>query len=163
MELVTPEIGLVVWTTLSFLIFLFLLAKFAWKPILKAVKDREYSIESALLKADALRAEMARISGENEDLLKQARAERDAILQEARKVKNQIIADAKGGAQEEAAKLMEQARIEINSQKAIALATIKDQVGQLSLEIAEKVLRKQFEDAKKQDDLVAELLKEVKL
>jgi len=163
MELVTPEIGLVVWTTLSFLIFLFLLAKFAWKPILKAVKDREYSIESALLKADALKAEMARITSENEDLLKQARAERDAILQEARKVKNQIIADAKGGAQEEAAKLMEQARIEINSQKAIALATIKDQVGQLSLEIAEKVLRKQFEDAKKQDDLVAELLKEVKL
>lgn len=163
MELVTPEIGLVVWTTLSFLIFLFLLAKFAWKPILKAVKDREYSIESALLKADALKAEMARITSENEDLLKQARAERDAILQEARKVKNQIIAEAKGGAQEEAAKLMEQARVEINSQKAIALATIKDQVGQLSLEIAEKVLRKQFEDAKKQDDLVAELLKEVKL
>jgi len=163
MELVTPEIGLVFWTTLSFLILLFLLAKFAWKPILKAVKDREYSIESALLKADALKAEMARITSENEDLLKQARAERDAILQEARKVKNQMIADAKGSAQEEANKLMDQARIEINSQKAIALATIKDQVGQLSLEIAEKILRKQFEDAKKQDDLVAELLKEVKL
>lgn len=163
MELVTPEIGLVFWTTLSFLILLFLLKKFAWKPILKAVKDREYSIESALLKADALKAEMARISSENEDLLKQARAERDAILQEARKVKEQIINEAKGSAQAEGAKLLEQARIEINSQKAIAMNDVKNQVSRLSLEIAEKVLRKQFEDAKKQDDLVAELLKEVKL
>jgi F-type H+-transporting ATPase subunit b len=163
MELVTPEIGLVVWTTLSFLIFLFLLAKFAWKPILKAVKDRESSIESALLKADALKAEMARITSENEELLKQARAERDLILQEARKVKNQMINDAKSAAQNEGARMIEQARIEINTQKAVALASVKDQVAALSLEIAEKVLRKNFEDAKKQDDLVAELLKEVKL
>lgn len=163
MELVTPEIGLVFWTTLSFLILLFLLGKFAWKPILKAVKDREDSIASALLKADALKAEMSRITSENEELLKQARAERDAILQEARKVKEQMINDAKGVAQTEGAKLLEQARIEINSQKAIAMNEVKNQVSKLSLEIAEKVLRKQFEDAKKQDDLVAELLKEVKL
>jgi F-type H+-transporting ATPase subunit b len=163
MELVTPEIGTIVWVTLSFLILLFLLAKFAWKPILKAVTEREYSIESALNKAEALKAEMAKITSENEELLKSARAERDAILAEARKVKNQILAEAKTGAQDEASKLIEQARIEINSQKAIAMADVKNQVAALSLEIAEKVLRKQFEDVKKQDDLVAELLKEVKL
>jgi F-type H+-transporting ATPase subunit b len=148
MELVTPAIGLVFW---------------AWKPILKAVKDREDSIESALNKAEALKEEMARITGENEELLKQARAERDIILQEARKVKDQIINEAKNGAQDEAARLLEKARIEINSQKNIAMADVKNQVAALSLEIAEKVLREQFEDAKKQDDLVAKLLKEVKL
>src|SRR6202012_400366 len=163
MELVTPSIGLVFWATVCFAIVLFILGKFAWKPILKAVKDREDSIESALNKAEALKEEMSRITGENEELLKQARAERDAILQEARKVKDQIINEAKGSAQEEAGKLIEKARIEINSQKAIAMADVKNQVAALSLEIAEKVLRKQFEDSKKQDDLVAELLKEVKL
>lgn len=163
MDLVTPAIGLVFWATLCFVILLFILGKFAWKPILKAVKDREDSIESALLKADALKAEMSRINTENEELLKQARAERDLILQEARKVKNQIVAEAKTSAQVEANKLIEQARIEINTQKAVALASVKDQVAMLSLEIAEKVLRKQFEDVKKQDELVAELLKEVNL
>ena len=163
MELVTPAIGLVFWATVCFAVVLFILGKFAWKPILKAVKDREDSIESALNKAEALKEEMSRITGENEELLKQARAERDAILQEARKVKDQIINEAKGSAQEEAGKLIEKARIEINSQKAIAMADVKNQVAALSLEIAEKVLRKQFEDSKKQDDLVAKLLKEVKL
>jgi F-type H+-transporting ATPase subunit b len=163
MDLVTPNIGLVFWTTICFGILLFILGKYAWKPILKAVSDRENSIESALLKADAVREEMARLTNENEALLKQARAERDAILAEATKVKNQIIYDAKEAAQKEGARQIEIARIEINNQKAIAMADVKNQVASLSLEIAEKVLRKQFEDSKKQDELVKELLKEVKL
>ncbi|HZY39772.1 MAG TPA: F0F1 ATP synthase subunit B [Mucilaginibacter sp.] len=163
MDLVSPNPGLILWTAISFLILLFILGKYAWKPILKAVSDRENSIESALLKADAVREEMARLTSENEALLKQARAERDSILAEATKVKNQIIYDAKEAAQKEGARQIEIARIEINSQKAIAMADVKNQVASLSIEIAEKVLRKQFEDSKKQDEMVKELLKEVKL
>ena len=163
MELVTPEIGLVFWTTISFLIFLFILGKFAWKPILAAINEREISIENALMKAEAAKEEMARLTSENESLLREARAERDIILQEARKLKDKIVGDAKEAAQEEGAKMIEKARLEINMQKALAIADVKNQVASLSLEIAEKVLRKQFEDASKQDELVTELLKEVKL
>jgi F-type H+-transporting ATPase subunit b len=163
MDLVTPQIGLVFWTTLCFAILLFILGKFAWKPILAAVAERENSIESALSKAEAVKEEMARLTSENEALLKQARAERDAILAEATKVKNHIISEAKDAAHKEGARLLENARMEINNQKAIAMADVKHQVATLSLEIAEKVLRKQFEDQKKQDELVKDLLKEVKL
>lgn len=163
MELVTPEIGLVFWTTISFLIFLFILGKFAWKPILGAINEREINIENALMKAEAAKEEMARLTSENESLLREARAERDVILQEARKLKDKIVGDAKEAAQEEGAKMIEKARLEINMQKALAIADVKNQVASLSLEIAEKVLRKQFEDASKQDALVTELLKEVKL
>ena len=163
MELVTPEIGLVFWTTISFLIFLFILGKFAWKPILGAINEREISIENALMKAEAAKEEMERLTSENESLLREARAERDIILQEARKLKDKIVGDAKEAAQEEGAKMIEKARLEINMQKALAIADVKNQVASLSLEIADKVLRKQFEDASKQDALVTELLKEVKL
>jgi len=163
MDLVTPHLGLVVWTTLCFGILLFLLGKYAWKPILAAVAERENSIESALLKAEAVKEEMARLTNENENLLKQARAERDSILSEAKKVKDQMISDAKATANTEGARMIELARIEINNQKAIAMADVKNQVATLSLEIAEKVLRKQFEDQSKQDELVSQLLKEVKI
>lgn len=163
MDLVTPELGLVFWTTLSFGILFFLLAKFAWKPIMAAIDTRERSIEDALLKAEAAKDEMSRLTNENEELLKQARAERDLILKEAKKVKDQIVGDAKEAAQTEGARMIELARIEINNQKAIAMADVKNQVAALSLEIAEKVLRKQFEDSQKQDELVSQLLKEVKL
>ena len=163
MELVTPELGLVFWTTLSFLILLFLLGKFAWKPILGAINEREVNIENALMKAEAAKEEMARLTSENESLLRDARAERDVILQEARKLKDKIVGEAREAAQQEGAKMIENARIEINMQKALAIADVKNQVATLSLEIAEKVLRKQFEDASKQDALVTELLKEVKL
>jgi len=163
MDLVSPNPGLILWTAITFLILLFILRKYAWKPILKAVTDRETSIESALLKAEAVREEMSRLTSENEALLRQARAERDAILADATKVKNQIISEAKDSAQKEGAKMLDKARMEINNQKLIAIADVKNQVASLSLEIAEKVLRKQFEDQAKQDELVKELLKEVKL
>jgi len=163
MELVTPEIGLVFWTTVSFLILFFLLAKFAWKPIMGAIDERENFIEESLRKAEAAKDEMSRLTNENEALLKQARVERDAILAEAKKVKDQIIGDAKEAAHTEAARQIELARIEINNQKAIAMADVKNQVASLSLEIAEKILKKQFEDQQKQDELVSQLLKEVKL
>jgi F-type H+-transporting ATPase subunit b len=163
MDLVTPEVGLIFWTALSFFILLFILGKYAWKPILAAVNEREQSIETALSRAEAVREDMERLTNENEALLKQARAERDAILAEAKKIKEQIIGDAKDAATKEGSRMIEQARVEINNQKMAAVADVKNQVATLSLDIAEKILRKQFEDHKKQDELVTELLKEVKL
>jgi len=163
MELVTPQIGLVFWTTVSFLILLFILGKYAWKPILASVTEREQSIEAALSRAEAAKEEMARLTNENEALLREARIERDNILREAKKVKDQIIGEAKESANKEGARLIEKARIEIDNQTAIALMQVKDQVASLSIEIAEKILQKQFEDKGKQDALVADLLKQVKL
>nr|MBC7612681.1 F0F1 ATP synthase subunit B [Pseudopedobacter sp.] len=163
MDLVSPNPGLIFWTLVSFLILLFLLKKFAWKPILEAIFERERSIEDALNKAELAREEMSRLSSENEALLKEARVERDAILKEAKELKNQIVAEARNSAQEEGAKLIEKAKVEINNQKAAALDEVKNQVAKLSLDIAEKVLRKQFDDKQKQETLVSDLLKDVKL
>ena len=158
-----PSIGLVFWTTVAFLLLLVLLWKFAWKPIMQAIGEREKSIEDALTSAEKAKEEMARLTNENEQLLKEARAERDIILKEAKELKDQIVADAKLLAQTEGAKLIEQARKEIDDQKKRALAEVKNQVSALSLEIACKVLQKEFEDDKKQETLVADLLKDVKL
>lgn len=161
--LVSPDPGLFIWSVISFLVLIFVLKKMAWKPITEALTERERFIEDSLNKAEAAKEEMASLIKENDALLKQTRAERDLILQEAKKIKDQIITDAKTAASKEGAHMIELARIEINNQKAIAMADVKNQVATLSLEIAEKVLRKQFEDQKKQDQLVSDLLKEVKL
>lgn len=163
MDLVTPSIGLVFWTAISFLILLVLLKKLAWKPMLGAIHERERSIEEALNKADLAREEMARLSSENETLLKQARVERDEILKEAKELKDQIVADARIAAQDEGNKMIEKAKVEINNQKIAALREVKNQVASLSLDIAEKVLRKQFNDKQKQDALISDLLNDVKL
>jgi F-type H+-transporting ATPase subunit b len=163
MDLVTPEVGLVFWTTISFVILLVLLRLFAWKPILDAVAERENSIEKALLRAEAAEESITHLKEENEILLKQARAERDAILHEAAHIKNQIIGDAKEAAHKEGARQIELARLEINNLKAAAMADVKNQVAVLSIDIAEKILRKQFEDQQKQNELVKELLNEVNL
>jgi F-type H+-transporting ATPase subunit b len=163
MDLVTPSIGLVFWTLVSFLVLLVLLKKLAWKPMLGAIHERERSIEDALNKAELAREEMSRLSNENETLMKQARIERDEILKEAKELKDQILVEAKNQAQIEGAKLIEKAKIEINNQKVAALDEVKNQVASLSIEIAEKVLRKQFDDQKTQNALVSDLLKDVKL
>lgn len=161
--LVSPDPGLFIWSTVAFLLLFFLLSKFAWKPIVQALDERERSIEDALSKAEMAKAEMAKLISENEDLLKEARLERDSILKEAKEIKDQIINDAKDSAKTEGAKLIEKAKDEINNQKLAAMAEIKNQVSSLSLAIAEKVLRKQLEDQDKQQALVNDLLKEVKL
>jgi F-type H+-transporting ATPase subunit b len=163
MDLVTPSIGLVFWTSISFLALFLILRKAAWKPMLGAIHERERSIEDALNKAELAREEMSRLSNENEILLKQARVERDEILKEAKGLKDQILAEAKNIAQAEGAKLIEKAKVEINNQKVAALDEVKNQVAALSLDIAEKVLRKQFDDKKSQEALVSDLLKDVKL
>ncbi|MFM6976850.1 MAG: F0F1 ATP synthase subunit B [Sphingobacteriaceae bacterium] len=161
--LVSPDPGLFIWSTVAFLILFVLLRKMAWKPIVEALNERERSIEDALSKAQLAKEEMAKLTSENEQLLKQARAERDVILKEAKQLKDQIVNDAKVSAQAEGAKLIEKAKQEIDAQKTAAMAEVKNQVATLSLEIAEKVLSKQFEDQKKQEALVSDLLKEVKI
>ncbi|RZK49952.1 MAG: ATP synthase F0 subunit B [Pedobacter sp.] len=163
MELVTPSIGLVFWTTVAFVGVLLLLKKFAWAPILLAIKSREDSIDEALNKAELAKNEMARLTSENEDLLKQARAERDEILKEAKILKDNIVNEARVSAQQEGAKLIEKARIEIENQKKAALIELKGQVSTLSLDIAERVLGNQLADKAKQEELVSGLLKDVKL
>ena len=163
MELLVPEFGLVILQTIAFLLLMFLLAKFAWKPVLAAIKEREQSIDDALNKAELAKQEMARLTSQNEELMKQARAERDEILKEAKILKDNIVNEAKTSAQTEGAKLIEKARIEIENQKKAALAELKGQVSTLSLDIAERVLRAQLDDKAKQQDLVANLLKDVEL
>lgn len=162
-SLLNDHLGFVVWATVAFVILLVLLGKFAWKPIMGAITEREKSIEDALLKAEAAKEEMARLTGENQSLLKQARAERDLILKEAKQVKDQIISEAKISAVAEGNKMIEKAKAEIDTQKVIALADVKNQIATLSLDIAAKILRKQFADQQKQEELVADLLKEVRL
>jgi len=163
MELLVPEFGLVILQTIAFLLLMFLLAKFAWKPVLAAIKEREQSIDEALNKAELAKQEMARLTSQNEELMKEARAERDSILKEAKALKDNILHEAKAQAHNEGAKLIEKARIEIENQKKAALAELKTQVSSLSLEIAERVLRSQLDDKAKQQDLVANLLKDVEL
>ena len=163
MDLLVPEIGLLVWNSVAFLLLLFLLGKFAWKPIMKAIHEREQSIDDALNKAELAKQEMARLTSQNQDLMQQARAERDEILKEAKTLKDSILNEAKKQAQVEGAKLIEKAKIEIENQKKVALAEVKGQVSTLSLEIAERVLRTQLDDKTKQEALVANLLKDVEL
>jgi F-type H+-transporting ATPase subunit b len=163
MDLVTPSIGLVFWTLIAFLFLLLLLKKFAWKPILTAIHDREQFIDEALNKAELAKKEMIRLTAQNDDLLKQARAERDLILKEAKTLKDNIVNEAKNQAHVEGGKLIEKAKIEIENQKKAALTELKNQVSTLSLDIAERVLRNQLQDKTKQQELVSSLLKDVKL
>ncbi|WP_316793276.1 F0F1 ATP synthase subunit B [Pedobacter frigoris] len=163
MDLLLPEFGLVILQTIAFLLLMFLLAKFAWKPVLAAIKEREQSIDEALNKAELAKQEMTRLTAQNEELMKEAREERDRILKEAKTLKDSIVHEAKTQAHTEGAKLIEKAKIEIENQKKAALAELKNQVSTLSLDIAERVLRTQLEDKAKQQDLVANLLKDVEL
>lgn len=163
MDLLIPELGTIVWQTVAFLILLFILTKFAWKPVMKSIGERERSIEAALDSAEKAKEEMARLTNENEHLLIQARSERDAILKEAKQLKDQIISSAKAAAEAEGAKMIEKARLEIEHQKILALAEVKNEVSTLALDIARKVLHKNFQEQSNQEQLVNELLKDIKL
>lgn len=155
--------GLFFWQLIILLIVIFILGKFAWKPIVNALEEREKGISDALASAEKAKLEMARLTNENEQLLKEARVERDAILKEAKELKDKIVTEAKENAQVEGAKIIETAKREIEDQKLKALAEVKNQVSALSLDIARKVLNKEFEDQLKQEALVADMLKDVKL
>ncbi|QED38494.1 F0F1 ATP synthase subunit B [Antarcticibacterium arcticum] len=163
MDLITPEIGLFFWQTIVFLVLIFIMAKFAWKPILGAVKDREDSINTALASAEDARKEMQNLQADNEKLLQEARAERDAILKEARVIKEKVIADASAEAQAKADKIVAQAQVVIQNEKNAAVAEIKDQVATLSIQIAEKIVREELSSKEKQQRLVEQMLDDVTL
>jgi len=163
MGLVMPDTGLLIWMVITFLIVLMLLKKFAWKPILKMIKEREDSIDSALKSAERAKDEMRTLQSDNEKILAQARSERDAMMKEARDMKDSIVGEAKGKAKEEADKILAAAREAIQNEKMAAITELKNQVALLSIEIAEKILKHELSDENKQKELIGNLLKDVKL
>ncbi len=163
MDLVTPELGLIFWSALSFLVLLFILRKFAWKPILNSVNERESSIKDALAEAENARLEMQNLQADNERILKEARAEREAMLKEARELKNKIVSDAKDEAQEQASKMIVQAQDAIATEKKAAMAELKSHVAGLAVDIAEKVVREELSNKNKQLELVESMLNDATL
>jgi F-type H+-transporting ATPase subunit b len=157
------SIGLFFWQTIIFILLIFLLKKFAWKPILDAVNEREEGIKNALLSAEKAKEEMASLQSDNEQTLKKARSERDLLLKEAREIKQQIIDEAKNEAKSEAKKIISQAQETIQNEKNAAIVDLKNQVAGLSIDIAEKVLKEKLSDDKTQMKLVKDLVKEVTL
>lgn len=154
MDLVTPSLGLIFWQTLTFLIVLFVLSRVAWKPIMQTLKEREDTIETALKSAEAARNEMQSLQANNEKMLQEARIERDRILKEAQSTSAALIAEAKDKANVEGTRMIDAARQAINTEKAAAMADLKNYVATLSIDIAEKVLRKELADAPAQKALV---------
>ncbi|MDX9883663.1 MAG: F0F1 ATP synthase subunit B [Prolixibacteraceae bacterium] len=163
MELVTPGIGLLFWMGLSFTIVFLILKKFAWKPIMNALKERETSISEALNAAEKARKDVEGLKADNEKIIAEARREKELILKEARDIKEKIVTEAKTQANIEAQKSIETARVAIQNEKTAAINEIKQQVAELSVSIAEKVLQKELKDKKEQEALVENLLKDVKL
>ncbi len=161
MDLLTPGTGLIIWQAFVFLLLVLLLSKFAWKPILNALKERETSIQQALDAAEKARAEMARLQADNEKLLKEARGERDKMLKEARETANRMIDEARAEARKSADKIIDDARQAIQLEKQAALREVKVQVARFSLQIAEKLLKKNLESDKAQKELVETYLKDI--
>ncbi|MCS5490640.1 F0F1 ATP synthase subunit B [Algoriphagus limi] len=163
MDLITPGSGLIFWQLFGFLGLLFILIKFAWKPMLAALEERESSIENALKSAEIARNEMANLKAENEKLLAEARLERDTILKKAQEASNKMIEEAKTEAQKQGAQLIENAKAVIETEKKAALADVKNQVAALTLEVTEKLLKKNLSDDASQKALVDEFVKDLKL
>lgn len=163
MNLVQPSIGLIFWMSLSFLIILFLLAKFAWKPILGMIKEREDSIENALASAEKAKEEMKTLQANNERILHAAKEEREQMLKDAREIKEKMIAEAKETATKEGERLLKAARENIQNEKMAAVTELKNQVASLSIDIAEKILKAELSSDEKQKTLVTTLLKDVHL
>jgi F-type H+-transporting ATPase subunit b len=163
MELVKPAIGLVFWMVVTFSILVFILSKFAWKPILAMIKEREQTIENSLNEATKARAEMSQLVAKNEELLNQAKEERNQILHNAKEAAEKVKADIVARAQKEAEEKIQMAVREIEIQKKAALVEIKNSVGIMALEIAEKVIRKELKSNNEQVDYVNKLAKESNL
>ncbi|WP_292008686.1 F0F1 ATP synthase subunit B [Chryseobacterium sp.] len=158
MGIIEPGIGLLFWMTLTFVILLFLLAKFAWKPIVNAVNDRETSIVDALNQAKLAKKEMEDLKADNERIIREAKIERDAILKEAREIKDRIVGEAKDAAKAEGDKLIAAAKQTIEAEKNAAMADIKTQIGALSVNIAESILKQKLDNSEAQNELVQNYL-----
>ncbi|MBC7425657.1 MAG: F0F1 ATP synthase subunit B [Bacteroidia bacterium] len=160
MDLVTPGTGLTVWMLITFSILLYLLVKFAWKPILKSLKEREDSIGQALKSAEEAKSQMAQLKSDNESMFKQARVERDVILKEAKDMKDAIVAEARKAAEEEGKRMIIKAQDEISKQKVAAIGELKSQVAAFSVSIAEKLISKKLEDSSEQQQIISSLVKD---
>jgi len=163
MQLLTPGLGLIIWTLLAFLIVFFILKKFAWPAILGGLRRREQTIADSLAQAEKIKSEMAQMKSENEAILAKAREERAQMLKEARETKDKIINEAKEQAKNEANKVITEAQAVIDTQKMAALTEVKNQVGKLVIEVAEKILRKELSDREAQEAHIKEMVNEVKL
>jgi len=163
MDLLTPEFGLFFWTLIAFLCVFFILAKFAWKPILKALGERESGIADSIATADRLKKEMSKMQSENENMMAQAREERTAMLNEAKQMKDNIVNEAKNQAKVEANKIFADAQAQIQQQKMAALTEVKNEIGNMAVELAEKILRKQLATADAQSSYINMLAEDIKL
>lgn len=163
MDLILPSSGLIIWQLIGFLALLFILMKFAWKPILETLEERESSIDDALKAAERAKAEMANLKSENEKLLQEARIERDNILKTASDASAKMIEDAKQAAIAEGAKMIENAKAVIENEKKAALTEVKNQVAQLTLEVTDKLLRKNLSSQAAQQELVEGMVKDINL
>jgi len=163
MDLIIPSAGLIFWQLIGFLALLFILIKFAWKPILASLAEREASIDGALKSAEQARNEMANLKAENEKLLQEARLERDVILSKAHEASLKMIEDAKTESSRQGALLIESAKAVIETEKKAALTEVKNQVALLTLEVTEKLLRKKLGDDKAQVELVDQFIIDLKL
>jgi F-type H+-transporting ATPase subunit b len=163
MDLLTPSTGLFFWQLVVFLGLFFLLAKLAWKPILSSLKEREESIQTALDSAERAKAEMAALQAGNEKLLKEAREERDKIIRDARAAATLLQDQIQSEAKKSADKMIADARAIINTEKQAALRDVKQQVALFSLQVAERLLKKNLADDKSQKDLIDSYIKDIKL
>ena len=163
MQLLTPDLGLLIWTLLAFLIVFFLLKKFAWPAIIKGLNDREANIAGSIATAEKIKLEMAQLKNDNEALLLQAREERATLLKEAKETKDKIINEAKDQAKEAAAKIVADAQASINNQKMAAITELKNQVGNLVIEVSEKILRRELSNKADQENYIKQLSEEIKL
>jgi len=163
MELIIPDFGLFFWMILSFSVVLFILFKYAWKPILRALKYREKTIEKSLFAAKKAKEEMAKIEFGNEKITELAKIEKENILKEAKKIKEEIIAQAKEIAQKEAKKIITETKEKIEQEKIIAMDDIKNQIAVLSVDIAEKILKQDLADNTKQKELINNLVNDIEL
>ena len=163
MEIVSPGIGLIIWMTLSFTTLILILRRYAWKPILKSLREREETIDEALNMANTAREEMKTLVAGNEKLLKEAQVERSVILRDARKVKEVIIEEARIKANEEADLIVENAKERIENEKMAAMTDLKNQIASFSIEIAEKILERELSTGSKQEDYMKELIEKAKL
>ena len=160
--LLSVSYGTVFWATVAFLVVAFLLKKMAWGPILKSLEERSQGIENALNEAERARQEMSKLQAGNEQLLREARDERDRILVEAKALKDSIVSEARNKANEESTRIIEAARMEIDNQKKAAITELKNQVATLSVNIAEKLTREKLSDSDKQKALNESLIAEIR-
>ncbi len=163
MDLLLPKLGLIVWTLLAFVIVFYILKKFAWKPILQSLKDRETNIANSLATAEKVKLEMSQLKSDNESLLVKAREERAAMIKDAKDIADKMVNDAKDRAKNEYDRILSDAQAAIQQQKMAAIIDLKNQVGNLVIEVSEKILRRELNNKSEQEQYIKTLAEEVKL